>query len=308
MFIGDAGIPVTLDGLSEDRASDNASLNTSLGEPSDSQFSNLLRSEPIDKSLSNIPLGEIPDQQPDPLPFSRAQAISQERKYAKDNLNWMKIVASFQDPWDTAIPFLNAEVRTQSDAGSITVHAVGESTSHTNETVLNNTDSYDLQTAKETELYEPGTYVIEDIPQEQVNVLIEIYGKEGINAEIEAQVIDVIADLHDTYEDILRHMKPFNKRWNDVGNWSLADGVADGAELWIKDNLELFSLQFWQDFGGTLETWVEVGWDSAANYATYAYEDTERRYREVLEKGVKNVASFSNGEISFFDAMYNHGN
>ncbi|EGQ8022446.1 PAAR domain-containing protein [Vibrio vulnificus] len=187
----------------------------------------------------------------------------------KEEFSWVKIRLEYDDLWNTAIPFYSSVISTESSDGSQKlVHEVEASTEHSDETTKRNSDHYEVQEAKQSEQFEPGVHVIENIPLEQTKVLVDVLGKSGSASEIKQLTDELHKELDSIFTSVSDSMKPFNEAWAERGWLTLADGVYDGAVAWSSDQLDLFTPELWGELGDTLSEGLSRGWDSLGEYAS----------------------------------------
>ncbi|ELV8800513.1 PAAR domain-containing protein [Vibrio vulnificus] len=197
----------------------------------------------------------------------------------KEEFSWVKIRLEYDDLWNTAIPFYSSVINTEaSDGSQKLVHEVEASTEHSDGTTKRNSDHYEVQEAKQSEQFEPGVHVIENIPLEQTKVLVDVLGKSGSASEIKQLTDELHKELDSIFTSVSDRMKPFNEAWAERGWLTLADGVYDGAVAWGSDQLDLFTPELWGELGDTLSEGLSRGWDSLGEYASSIQNKIDHRF------------------------------
>ncbi len=250
------------------------------------------------QQLSHSPQSE--DFAPNDQPTVKAEDTESLAQAETEDLNWVKIRLEYDDLWNTAIPFYRSVIRTESrDGKQHLIHKVEASTEHNGQTAKLNSDHYEVNEAKQSELYEPGIYVIENIPTEQTKVVVDVFGKSGGAGEIKQLTDELNHELESIFTSVYESMKPFNKAWAERGWLSLADGVYDGAVLWGSDQLDLFTPELWGELGDALSEGLSRCWDSLGDYAASVKHKIEHRFIEAntaIINGIRTINYDENGK------------
>ena len=201
---------------------------------------------------------------------------------------WLKIQSLYDDKWDTPLP--------------ITVQVVVDGVVIASGLELSkgagkNTKSSNLKAALKTQ-GEPGTVVLEDIPEGLVEVTVERVT--GVEQDIASLKKKLRTTLDSGYKDVVKDMQPFREQWNDYGYASLvlsgAQGALTGGDGWLDDQKELFDGDTWEQFGKSISEGLSDALDYTASYIPETYDSITESIEETLEdieENSDNLASWN---------------
>jgi hypothetical protein len=210
-------------------------------------------------------LGKPPETKRDP----------EKKKEKEPEKFWLKIQSLYDDKWDTPLP-ITVQV--------VVDGVVIESGLELSKGVGKNTKSSNLKAALKTQ-GEPGTIVLEDIPEGLVEVTVERVT--GVEQDIASLKKKLRITLDSGYKDVVKDMQPFREQWNAYGYASLvlsgAQGALTGGDGWLDDQKELFDGDTWEQFGKSISEGLSDALDYTASYIPETYDSITESIEETLE-------------------------
>jgi len=196
--------------------------------------------------------------------------------------SWVKVVATYDDPWKTPVP--NAPIIVKIGGAPVAPLMTLSSGTGSNSTVAS--ESMAKQTADE-----PGTLVLTGIDPESVEV--EGDRLKGIQEVIVSQRDGLEMLLDGAYHSTVQSMREFQQVWDEEGYGSFItstwDGIAAGADAWYEDSKDLFTIETWQSLKGAISTAGGKMADAAYSNLESARENLD----QLLEEGEENDWSWS---------------
>lgn len=196
--------------------------------------------------------------------------------------SWVKVVATYDDPWKTPVP--NAPIIVKIGGTPVAPLMTLSSGTGSNSTV--SSESMAKQTADE-----PGTLVLTGIDPESVEV--EGDRLKGIQEVIVSQRDGLEMLLDGAYRNTVHSMREFQQVWDAEGYGSFItstwDGIAAGADAWYEDSKDLFTIETWQSLKGAISTAGGKMADAAYSNLESARENLD----QLLEEGEENDWSWS---------------
>lgn len=192
------------------------------------------------------------------------------------DLSWLKVRVLYDDPWETPLPEEQVDIRVDN-----TVFAEKQALQTG---AGKNSRVRDQAAAKET-AQEPGTLVLDEVPQGDVE--LEFSRVQGIEQEIETLRNSIEIRLDGAYHALVNEMSEFQKQWDDYGAASIlmsgSEGLYQGAADWVKDQGELLEAETWRELGRTFADVTGNVWDYTATYVETKYNDLKKSAAEVHE-------------------------
>lgn len=197
---------------------------------------------------------------------------------------WLKIQSLYDDKWRTPLPLV-VEVLVDG--------VVIESGLELNKGSGKSTLSSNLKKAQQTK-GEPGTILLEDIPEGIVEVRVKrVTGEEQAIASLKDELRN---SLDSGYQDLVTAMKPFRQQWDEYGYFSLSisrlDGALKGGEEWLEEQAELFDGDLWEQFGQKISDGLSDALDYTASYIPETYDNITSSIEKTL-KDSDNLTSWN---------------
>ncbi len=206
---------------------------------------------------------------------AQQQDQKQQQKKKEPEKFWLKIQSLYDDKWDTPLP-----VTVQVAVDGVII----ETGLELNKGAGKSTRASNLKTALKTQ-GEPGTIVLEDIPEGIVEVTIERIT--GVEQDIASLKNKLRTTLDDGYKNVVKDMLPFKQQWDDYGYASLvlsgAQGALTGGDGWLDDQKELFDGDTWEQFGRSISEGLSDAFDYTASYIPEAYDSITESIEATLE-------------------------
>jgi hypothetical protein len=193
--------------------------------------------------------------------------------------SWVKVVATYDDPWKT--PIHEAPLIL-----SINGQCVAPMSTLSGGTGHNTTVSSQAMAIQTQE--EPGTLVQVGVDPGSVEVVGDtIPGLEDVNRELR---FSLESSLDTTYRHVLTSMQEFQSQWDEYGIFSTAisykDGALAGSELWfdhLADTKKLITETDWQGLSETAYEKVTAGLETAVG----SIEDSHKKAANWLIEGAQ---------------------
>jgi len=193
--------------------------------------------------------------------------------------SWVKVVATYDDPWKT--PIHEAPLIL-----SINGQCVAPMSTLSGGTGHNTTVSSQAMAIQTQE--EPGTLVQVGVDPGSVQVVGDtIPGLEDVNRELR---FSLESSLDTTYRRVLTSMQEFQAQWDEYGIFSTAisykDGALAGSELWfdhLADTKKLITETDWQGLSETAYEKVTAGLETAVG----SIEDSHKKAANWLIEGAQ---------------------
>jgi hypothetical protein len=193
--------------------------------------------------------------------------------------SWVKVVATYDDPWKT--PIHEAPLIL-----SINGQCVAPMSTLSGGTGHNTTVSSQAMAIQTQE--EPGTLVQVGVDPGSVEVVGDtIPGLEDVNRELR---FSLESSLDTTYRRVLTSMQEFQSQWDEYGIFSTAisykDGALAGSELWfdhLADTKKLITETDWQGLSETAYEKVTAGLETAVG----SIEDSHKKAANWLIEGAQ---------------------
>ncbi len=193
--------------------------------------------------------------------------------------SWVKVVATYDDPWKT--PIHEAPLIL-----SINGQCVAPMSTLSGGTGHNTTVSSQAMAIQTQE--EPGTLVQVGVDPGSVQVVGDtIPGLEDVNRELR---FSLESSLDTTYRRVLTSMQEFQAQWDEYGIFSTAisykDGALAGSELWfdhLADTKKLITETDWLGLSETAYEKVTAGLETAVG----SIEDSHKKAANWLIEGAQ---------------------